>query len=128
MITNCSEKMIVLRPQGSLNATSGLEFERELISALSQDDGLILLIDFEQVQSLDSAGLITLVYGLKIAHRQGRRLCLCSVSPRVRIIFELTQLDSVFEIFESQSAFTNARANQVARFKYEAHFCNAVGV
>jgi anti-anti-sigma factor len=92
-------KIAVFRPQGSLNAVNALEFERDLTTALSQNENKVLLVDLEEVESLDSAGLMALVSALKLAHSLGKRLSLCSLSPSLRIIFELTQLDAVFEIF-----------------------------
>ncbi|GAB1543047.1 hypothetical protein NUACC21_57210 [Scytonema sp. NUACC21] len=95
----------VIRPDGSLNSANALEFERQLTTALTQYECSVLLLDLEKVESMDSAGVLALVSALKLAQRLGRRLSLCSVPPAIKIIFELTQLDSLFEIFESQSAF-----------------------
>jgi anti-anti-sigma factor len=69
-----------------------------------------MLVDLEQVESLDSAGLMALVYSLKLAQALDIRFSICSVSPSIRIILELTQLDRVFEIFESVAAFEAALA------------------
>ncbi|OUL22460.1 MULTISPECIES: STAS domain-containing protein [unclassified Nostoc] len=91
-------KITVIRPQGCLNAANALEFERDLTTALAQDDTSILLVDLAAIESLDSAGLMALVSALKLAGSLGRSLRLCSVSASIRIIFELTQLDKVFEI------------------------------
>jgi anti-sigma B factor antagonist len=91
-------KITVIRPQGSLNAANALEFERDLTTSLAQEDTSILLVDLAAVESLDSAGLMALVSALKLAGTLGRRLQLCSVAASIRIIFELTQLDQVFEI------------------------------
>ncbi|MBW4634657.1 MAG: STAS domain-containing protein [Iphinoe sp. HA4291-MV1] len=100
--------IVVIRPQGCLNATNALDFERELITAVGQHHCSTLLVNLEQVESLDSAGLMALMAGLKKAQRLGRRLSLCSVPPTIKIIFELTQLDQAFEIFECQSVFMRA--------------------
>ncbi|NWF61325.1 MAG: STAS domain-containing protein [Fischerella sp.] len=98
-------KITVIRPQGSLNAANALEFERDLTTALAQNRSSSLVVDLEQVEALDSAGLLALVSALKLAQSLGRRFSLCSVSPPIRIIFELTQLDRVFEIFEGTALF-----------------------
>ncbi|AFY43292.1 STAS domain-containing protein [Nostoc sp. PCC 7107] len=90
-------KITVIRPQGKLNAANSLEFERDLTAALTPNDVSILLVDLAAVESLDSAGLMALVSALKLAQNLGRSLKLCSVSPALKIIFELTQLDEVFE-------------------------------
>ncbi len=60
-----------------------------------------------QVESIDSAGLMVLVSALSMAQRLNKRLSLCSVSHSVRMIFELTQLDKVFEIFDGHALFHN---------------------
>ncbi|MBD2430381.1 anti-sigma factor antagonist [Fischerella thermalis CCMEE 5268] len=89
----------VIRPQGSLNAANALEFQQDLTKALAQNTSSRLLVDLEQVEALDSAGLMALVSALKFAQDLGRQFSLCSVSPSIRIVFELTQLDKVFDIF-----------------------------
>jgi anti-sigma B factor antagonist len=101
-------KTTVIRPYACLNANNALEFERDLTTALAQDDTSILVVDLAAVDSLDSAGLMALVSALKLALKLGRTIRLCSVSPALRIIFELTQLDNVFEILESAPEVTRA--------------------
>lgn len=93
----------VIRPQGCLNATNAWELERDLTTALAQDGNTILLVDLASVESIDSAGLMVLVSALKLAGRLGRSFRVGSVSPAIRIIFELTQLDRVFEIFGDET-------------------------
>lgn len=97
-------KIVVIQPPSSLNATTAIEFTQKVATAILQDNSSILLVDFEQVKFLDSTGLMALLSGLKLAEKLERRLSLCSISPAIKIIFELTQLDEVFEIFDSQLA------------------------
>lgn len=93
-------KITIVRPQGSLNAVNGVKLEKELGMALSQTKSTTVLVDLKEVDLIDTAGLMTLVSGVRKAKQLEQRLCFCSVSPSHRIIFELTQLDRVFEIFE----------------------------
>lgn len=95
----------VVQPQGHLNATNATEFRSELTTAISANPSSTVLVDMENLDSMDSAGLMALVSAINLAQRQNQRFSLCSLSPSIRIIFELTQLDRVFEIFESRSAF-----------------------
>ncbi len=103
-------KITVIRPQGRLNGSNAVEFQDQMATAVAQKGQTIVLVDLEQVESLDSAGLMALVYALRLAQALNRRFSLCSVSPSIRIILELTQLDRVFEIFESVAAFEIAIA------------------
>ncbi|MUL36436.1 anti-anti-sigma factor [Gloeocapsopsis sp. AAB1 = 1H9] len=104
-------KVTVIRAYGSFNASSAAEFQRQLKIAVAADDCTVILVDMEHVESIDSDGLMVLVQSLKLVEGWGKRFSLCSFSPALRIIFELTQLDSVFEIFESAAAFEAALAH-----------------
>jgi anti-anti-sigma factor len=102
--------ILVLQPQGHLNASNAGEFQQQLITAISSQKSSRVLVDMQQVESLDSAGLMALVSALTLAQRLNQQFSLCSVAASIRIIFELTQLDRVFEIFESRSTFEAAIA------------------
>lgn len=99
-----SSQITVIKPQGHLNAANTSEFGCQLTTAINSDKGAIVLVDMEEVESLDSAGLMVLVSALSLAQRQNQRFSLCCISPSIRIVFELTQLDRVFEIFETRAA------------------------
>ena len=98
-------QVTVFPAKGYVNAANAGGFQRQLTTAVAAPDVSILLLDMEQVEYIDSAGLMTLVSALNLAGSLGRRFSICSVSPAVRMIFELTQLDRVFEVFENKAAF-----------------------
>lgn len=105
-----SPDITIIRLYGSCNASNAVEFQRQIRIAVTQEQNTNVLVDLEQVESLDSAGLMALVYGLRLTQDLGRRFSLCSVSPSIKIIFELTQLDQVFEIFENLASFESVIA------------------
>lgn len=88
----------VVRLEGHLNASNAEHVRQQLTSAVSARTAPRVLVDMENMESLDSAGLMALVSALKLAQRLGIQFALCAVSPAIRIIFELTQLDRVFEM------------------------------
>lgn len=96
-------QLIVLQPQGPLDLQSGKVIEKQVVSLVPQPQDL-WVFDFAQVNFMDSYGLIALITALKVARKSGCRLVLCNLQASVRLIFELTQLDSVFEIFETYDA------------------------
>ena len=95
----------VVKPSGNINASTAVKFQNQLVQAISADNTSALLLDLEQVEFLDSAGLMALVSAMRLARSLNKRFSLCSVSPDIRMIFELSQLDRVFEIRESAAAF-----------------------
>lgn len=103
-------EITVIRPYGSLNASNTEEFQQQIAAAIAQAGNTSVLVNLEQVESLDSAGLMTLVHGLRLAQSLGKQFKLCCVSPEIWIIFELTQLDQVFEIIDGKAGFEVAIA------------------
>lgn len=95
----------VLQPSGSLNANTALQFQAQLNAAVLSEHHSSLVVDLGAVESIDSAGLMTLVSALKIAQRLNKRFILCSASHPIRMVLEMTQLDGVFEIAETLPAF-----------------------
>jgi anti-anti-sigma factor len=101
-------QLTIIQPSGHINASTAVEFKHKLTKAVAAEQDSVL-VDMSQVESLDSAGLMALVSALSLAQSLKRRFSICSVAPSIRIIFELTQLDEAFEIFESRDAFVAAR-------------------
>ena len=97
-------KITVVRPQGTLNASNAVDFQRQIITAVAQEKQNVFVVDMEHVESLDSAGLMALVSGLRLAQALDQRFSLCSVCGSILMVLELTQLDQVFEVFESVAA------------------------
>ena len=69
-----------------------------LLAAVSSQSSRRVLVDLSQVESIDAAGLGTLVFLLHWSHEQNVELTFTDPSPRVRIALELTNLDAVLPI------------------------------
>ncbi|HEY9887247.1 MAG TPA: STAS domain-containing protein [Candidatus Obscuribacterales bacterium] len=95
--------LTVVQPSGALNAANAHSLQNQLTEHIAADHSLGLMVDMSRVESLDSAGLVSLIAGLKMARNLSKRFCLCSVPPSIRIVFELTQLDQVFEFVDELS-------------------------
>ena len=98
-------QIISYEPVGSINASNVRDFQQKLMMAVNDRRGSTILVDMKAVEFLDSAGLVALAAAYKRAQSLGKNLIICSVSPSVRIIFELIQLDQVLEIFDTRHAF-----------------------
>lgn len=100
-----SVKFLTVEPSGSVNAANACELQQELTNAVKSEECSALLVDMRQVEFLDSAGLMAIVSAFRLAQSLNRRFSVCSLLPSVRMIFELTQLDRVFEIFNNRTEF-----------------------
>lgn len=98
-------KFTTFQPQGYVSAANAGEFRQQLIEAVETSQDTSLLVDMKGVEFMDSAGLMALIEAFRLAQDKQRALSICSVTPPVRMLFELTQLDRVFTIFESQDSF-----------------------
>ena len=62
-----------------------------------------VLINLEKVEYVDSSGLATLVEMLKNVKAYGGKLKLSNLSHKVRSLFEITKLEKLFDIVDTQS-------------------------
>lgn len=92
--------VVVLSPEGRLDASYGLKLESQLISIIHAHRSPPLFINFERVESIDSAGLMTLVSAIQLSQRYGFSLTLCCVPPTLQMVLELSQLDRLVKIVE----------------------------
>ena len=97
----------VVQPSGILDGTKAGQFRQE-IGSLVESNADIVLIDFSDVSFMDSSGLGALVLALKTVRAAGGKLFICSVNEQIKMLFELTSMDRVFEIFPTREAFEDA--------------------
>ena len=103
--TKLCTQFTTFRPEGFLSAANASKFLERLTVEVKSSVDSALLVNMEAVEFMDSAGLMALIKAFRLAQSLGRRFGICSLAPSVRIMFELTQLDKAFEIFENQDAF-----------------------
>lgn len=107
MTITSNYQVILFKPEGRIDLQGGMALSEKMTSVVPQRHQL-WVIDLAQVDFMDSSGLVSLVKGLKSARQSGCRLVLCNVQVPVRLILELTQLDSVFEIFDTYDEILTA--------------------
>lgn len=92
--------VLILFPQGQLDASSVPSFKKECIPFMSKE-GLRVLMDCGGLDFVDSTGLGALLSLLRKIEAKGGRLAFCQLSAEVASIFEITRLHKLFEIFPS---------------------------
>ncbi|OIP91574.1 MAG: hypothetical protein AUK55_10910 [Syntrophobacteraceae bacterium CG2_30_61_12] len=91
--------VVVLKLKGRLDASSAPKL-KEQVKSLIGNDRHELVIDFAEVDFIDSSGLGVLVSSHRSVNRAGGDIRLSALQDRVRAVVELTRLHYVFEIFE----------------------------
>ena len=74
---------------------------RERLHGLLAEETQKLVVDLDDVGFLDSTALGVLVGALKRARGEGGDVRIVCTQPRVRKVFEITRLDSAFDLFDS---------------------------
>ena len=92
--------VLVRRLPQSVNAENVRVLLGELDSFLKAD-GPRLVFDLSQVEEMDAAGVDMLLRCVTEATKRDGDLKLAAPSARALVILELTQLDRLFEIFET---------------------------
>ena len=91
---------IILQPHNCLDSQAGSLLQQQLAEIVPNRHKL-WIIHMAAVHFIDSSGICALVGGLNVARHRGCRLVICNLSATVRLIFEITPLDQLLEIFDS---------------------------
>jgi anti-sigma B factor antagonist len=98
---------IVLQPQGDVDLSRSPQMRQSLASAAAARPQRVV-VDLSKVPYMDSSGVATLVESLQHARRDGWRLVICDLHPKVRSIFQIAKLEGVFTICDSVEAALSA--------------------
>ena len=74
---------------------------------IEQGSGKVIL-DLKATSVMDSSGLAVLVSALQAARKRQGDVHLCGMSDTVRALFELTRLQTVFQIFDDETVALRA--------------------
>lgn len=100
-LTTDGNKVIVLTPVGRLDITTAWQFRLTLQECISKQSRHVV-VNLGQVNFIDSSGLTSLVAGMRDADKVRGSFRICNVHPEARLVFEVTMMDSVFEIFPTE--------------------------
>jgi anti-sigma B factor antagonist len=81
---------------------------RKLLEAALKLTPPNIVVDMQEVSFADSTALSALVTALKRSRELNGDLRLCCLRQPVRMIFELTRLDKVFEIYSTEQEAVHA--------------------
>ncbi len=97
-------KIEVIQPAGLLDGISGNELRQQAIE-LVDNDTEIILVDCQDITFMNSAGIGALVAALKAVTNAGGKFYLCSLSKQVQMIFQMTKMNRIFQIFTNIEEF-----------------------
>lgn len=95
---------VIIKPFGRLDSTTSPDFEKNLKEYL-QSPCCHLLIDFEDLDYISSAGLRVVLNAAKAFRQAEWTFAACNMQDHVREVFEISGFDSFINIYDSVEAF-----------------------
>lgn len=100
-VTSEMNEVTLLTIKGKLISIDDVEDLYQTIRAIINDDHKKILMDLKNVNWISSMGIGALMRCLTTIRNTGGDLKLSGVSDKVKNIFTITKLDSVFQVFSS---------------------------
>jgi anti-sigma B factor antagonist len=94
--------VVVVDVEGQLIVGNRQELKQKVLDELEQGERKFL-IDFARTGYIDSSGLGVLVSLSKKIREQGGELRLANLNDDLKTLFELTKLDTLFQIADSRN-------------------------
>jgi anti-sigma B factor antagonist len=101
-----------LRLSGIFDLNCSSFIDRAAAEAIKDEVGTLLL-NMHDVAFMDSQGLRVLVCLLKMLKPHGIKIAVCSLSPQVKVLFEITSMHRLFEVYDSHEGLLAAKKKNI---------------
>ncbi len=91
----------ILQISGDVDLYSSPRVREQIVNLIDKKNPN-LLVNLADVTYMDSSGVATLVEALQLTNKKGGKLKLYNLGHAIRDVFELSRLDKVFDICESE--------------------------
>ncbi len=106
-VTNAPNGVIMVSVDGQLIVANRNELKDKVLKALEAGESKFVL-DFSSTEYIDSSGLGVLVSVSKKIREAGGELRLAGLNEDLRMLFELTELDTLFKICDTTDEAVNS--------------------
>lgn len=100
--TRHSGGVTILEPKGKITIGVGDVALRDAVGDALEAGSRNILVDLGSVSTIDSSGIGELVSAYTTVSNRGGKLKLCNLPDKVTDILQITQLISVFEVFDDE--------------------------
>ena len=94
--------VLIARPEGRIYSSNYLDWQSALEAGIDRD-ATALLVDFEHVPYLSSAGLRVLLTIAQQFDQPGRAFAICQLPRTVRKVLSASGFDRVVTVYDSES-------------------------
>jgi anti-sigma B factor antagonist len=96
--------VLVIHLQGPITLGQATKTLRQLIQDALEAGRTKIILNMAEVYYIDSSGLGELVALCTFAHRQGAKIKLMKLAPRVQDVMQLTRLYQVIDVFPDEES------------------------
>ena len=93
---------VIAKANGRIDSSNSREFHSNLEAVITKDDPAVVL-DFEDVSYISSAGMRVILLTAKSLQSSGVEFVLCSMNESIREVFMISGFDKIIPIHSSQS-------------------------
>lgn len=97
-----SDVAFIIKVCGDIDAYHSAAFKQKTLEHMPHTDKKIVAFDLSEVPYIDSAGLGSIVSLIKESKKTEKELVLFSLQPQVKKIFEMTKLDKIIRIVDTE--------------------------
>ncbi len=97
-----SDGLIILDITGDIDLAHSPQMRKLLMSEIKEKGTPKVFLNFTHVRYIDSSGIASLVEGLKASRDKGSRLILYALNKNVYEVMQLSRLQKIFEIYETE--------------------------
>lgn len=98
-----ADAVVVLDLSGEVDIYGATELKK-ILGGFIEQGTVDVVINFKQVTYIDSSGIGVLIAYLTRLKKEGGSCKLACVEGPVRMVFELTRLQKLFEMYDSEAA------------------------
>jgi len=96
------EGWVIFDIAGDIDLANSPAMRKVLLTEIKEKHTSKVFLNLSAVRYIDSSGIASLVESLKASRDNGSRLILFGLSPSVREVMELSRLQKIFEIYDSE--------------------------
>lgn len=98
---------LVVKTEGRIDGSNASDFQGSVEAVISSEDKSLIL-DFEQLDYISSAGLRVILLIAKDLQQKGIKFAICSLSTLVREVFMISGFDQIIEVYDDPAAASSA--------------------
>ena len=99
---------LIAKTDGRVDGTNATEFQDALRNAIDTGSDKAVILDFEDLSYISSAGLRVILLTAKDMRSANVKFAVCSLSKPVHDVFTISGFDQIIDIHETQSAARSA--------------------